>query len=392
MTWMAGVSVLGVCKRVLCAAAVVVLAVLVLLGRYSPLQAAAGEPMDLFVFVANRASSGIAVIDTRTDEVVTRIATDGIPLHLLASKERRRLITTGEKSRSLSVIDFDSGETVFRFPLGFVPATIDLGPDNRLLAIGDNQGTLSVISLEENRELFRLEGLTDPGYSMFGEKGERLFLSHRNSGKISVVDLASGRIDKVIPLDAQSAAKDGITHITRTPGGHYGFALHRKGGGVSILDLDSETAIRTVALPGAHWRAFPTVDSQYVLVPNSDDNSLSMISTRTRRESARFKGIREMTGVNTALFGSVAFAFGRKANDVTVIDLLEQRIIDRFSLPSAPETAATTTDGLKIYVALADSDQVAVIDVIRSKVVKLIDGVGSQPWAVFAAGALNYCH
>ena len=99
-----------------------------------------------------------------------------------------------------------------------------------------------------------------------------------------------------------------------------------------------------------------------------------------------------MTGVNTALFGSVAFAFGRKANDVTVIDLLEQRIIDRFSLPSAPETAATTTDGLKIYVALADSDQVAVIDVIRSKMVKLIDGVGSQPWAVFAAGALNYCH
>lgn len=372
------------------AAASALLAILLLIS--APVSAIAREAMDNFIFVANRTSEEIAVIDIRKDEVVSRIATEDIPLHLLASKARRQLITTSKAGQSLSLIDFDSRETVFRLQLGFEPTFVELGPDDHLLAIGDDQGTLAIISLDELRELHRIEGLPEPGYSMFGAKGKRLFLSHRTTGEVSVIDLVQGRVSGKISLEERSPDTGGIAHITRTPGGRYGFALHREGGGLSVLDLEKEIAIDAVALPGEHWRGFPTVDSQYVMVPNRSDDSLSVISARTRRESARFEGIRDMSGVNTALFGSVAFAFSRADKGVTMIDLLEQRIISRFALPSMPETAATTTDGLKIYVALVESDQVAVIDVIRGKVVKTIDDVGDQPWAVLAAGALNYCH
>lgn len=366
---------------------------LALLILYSmPVGAFAREAMDNFIFVANRTSAEIAVIDVRKDEVVSRIVTDGIPLHLLASKERRQLIATSKEGKSLTLVDFDSRETVFSLQLGFEPTFIEMGPDDHLLAVGDDQGTLSIVSLDELHELHRIEGLPEPGYSMFSSKGDRLFVSHRTSGEISVVDLAQGRVTGRISLEGVSPNGGGIAHITRTPGGRYGFALHREGGGLSVLDLEKETALDTVTLPGGHWRGFPTVDSQYLLVPNRNDDSLSMISARTRLESARFEGIRDMTGVNTALFGSMAFAFSRTDKGVTVIDLLEQRIISRFDLPSAPETAATTTDGLKIYVALVESNQVAVIDVIRGKVMKIIDDVGDEPWAVLAAGALNYCH
>lgn len=354
--------------------------------------AAAAESMDNFIFVANRTSPEIAVIDIRRDEVVSRIAADDVPLHLLVSEEQRRLITTSAEKKSLAIIDFDSGETLHRLDLGFEPAFVQLGPEGNLIAVGGARGGLALLSLESGQELFRIEDLAKTGYAMFGAKGERLYLSHRGSGEVSVIELATGKVTEVISLDPVSPDSGGIAHISRTPGGRYGFALHRTGGGVSLLDLESKAAIADIDLPGGHWRGFPTVDSQYLLVPNSDDDSLSVISTRTRRESVRFEGIRDMTGVNTALFGSVAFAFSRADKGVTVIDLQEQRIIDRFALPAAPETAATTTDGLKIYVALVESDQVAVIDVIRSKLVKTIDGVGEEPWAVFAAGGLNYCH
>lgn len=357
-----------------------------------PHGAFAREAMDNFIFVANRTSAEIAVIDVRKDEVVSRIATDGIPLHLLASKERRQLIATSKERKSLTLVDFDSRETIFSLQLGFEPTFIEKGPDDLLLAVGDDQGALSIVSLDELRELHRIDGLPEPGYSVFSATGDRLFVSHRTSGEVSVVDIAQGRVSGSISLEEISPGSGGISHITRTPGGRYGFALHREGGGLSVLDLEKQIALDTVALPGGHWRGFPTVDSQYLLVPNRNDDSLSMISARTRRESARFEGIRDMTGVNTALFGSMAFAFSRANKAVTVIDLLEQRIISRFDLPSAPETAATTTDGLKIYVALVESDQVAVIDVIRGKVIKTIDDVGGEPWAVLAAGALNYCH
>lgn len=378
------------CKRLFLSFSGLLAAVGLFLLTAIPVPAA--ESMDHFIFVASRASPEIAVIDTRKDEVVSRIASDSIPLHLLASKEKRRLITTSKEKRSLAIIDFDSRELLYSLRLGFVPAFVQLGPDEHLIAVGGEAGGLAVVSLETGQELHRIEGLGETGYAIFSAKGDRLFVSHRGSGEVSIVDLASGEVSQVISLKKVAPQSGGVAHITRTPGGRYGFALHRNGGGMTILDLKEETALAAVDLPGGHWRGFPTVDSQYVLVPNSEDDSLSVVSTRTRRESARFEGIRDMTGVNTALFGSVAFAFSRADKDVTVIDLQEQRVIDRFALPAAPETAATTTDGLKLYVALLESDQVAVIDVIRSRLVKTIDGVGGEPWAVFAAGGLNYCH
>ena len=39
--------------------------------------------------------------------------------------------------------------------------------------------------------------------------------------------------------------------------------------------------------------------------------------------------------------------------------------------------------------ALAD---VAVIDTQRRELVKMIDGVGEEPWGATMVGAINYCH
>ena len=38
------------------------------------------------------------------------------------------------------------------------------------------------------------------------------------------------------------------------------------------------------------------------------------------------------------------------------------------------------------------TDRVAVIDMVARKLVKMIDGVGDQPWGVSSVGELSYCH
>jgi len=43
-------------------------------------------------------------------------------------------------------------------------------------------------------------------------------------------------------------------------------------------------------------------------------------------------------------------------------------------------------------VAFSESNQVAVIDAATRRVIKLIDGVGEEPWGVTMVGAINYCH
>ena len=62
------------------------------------------------------------------------------------------------------------------------------------------------------------------------------------------------------------------------------------------------------------------------------------------------------------------------------------------ALPGRPETGLTVELGTKVYVALSDTDQVAVIDAIGKSLIGVIDDVGDEPWAITAAGGLGYCH
>ena len=59
----------------------------------------------------------------------------------------------------------------------------------------------------------------------------------------------------------------------------------------------------------------------------------------------------------------------------------------------ALETAATTADGTKIYLASSTNDSVYVIDA-RTDQVKQIADVGRYPWGVsiLASASPNYCH
>jgi YVTN family beta-propeller protein len=117
-----------------------------------------------------------------------------------------------------------------------------------------------------------------------------------------------------------------------------------------------------------------------------------LLSDGTVQEITRLPGAPGISGINTGMFDSVASALSRTDSRAVVLDLDERRAAGEVTLPSRPETGIIADEGRKLYVALSGSDQVAVIDMRRWMLTKLIDGVGREPWAVNMVGALSYCH
>ena len=99
-----------------------------------------------------------------------------------------------------------------------------------------------------------------------------------------------------------------------------------------------------------------------------------------------------MTGINTGWFETTAFVISRGEDKAVILDLVEMKPAGEIALPGSPETGVTTPDGRKLYVALSEANQVAVIDVRERKLLKLIDGVGEEPWGATMVGAIGYCH
>jgi YVTN family beta-propeller protein len=378
--------------------------VVTLVGSMLAVDASAGalDMPERYLFVPNRNSADVAVIDTATDTLVTRIAVGNVPHQVAISDVTGKLVASNTADDTISVIDLATLEAS-TLQLDHEPEHMELDPSERLLAVGNiGAGTVSLVALDPPKEIARVGGLFAPHNLTFSPDGSRLYVANLAADHVSVIDVASARVVDEIPVAEPSAVASadreadaefqGIINVTRTPDGRLGFAAHGEGNRLAVLDLRTGALKASLALGSLPWRAYSTADGRYMLVPNNGDATVSVVSTSTLEEVARLPGAEDMTGVNTGWFETTAVVISRGEDKALVYDLETMAKVGEIALSGAPETGVTTPDGTKLYVALSETDQVAVIDLRQRALVKTIDDVGDEPWGASMIGALNYCH
>jgi YVTN family beta-propeller protein len=364
--------------------------------------AAGLDTPERYVFVPNRSSADVTVIDTATDTVVTRIPVGNVPHQVAISEVAGKLVASNTADDTISVIDLATMQAT-TLELDHEPEHMELDPSERLLAVGNiGAGTVSLVALDPPQEIARVEGLFAPHNLTFSPDGSRLYVANLAADHVSVIDVASAKIVDEIrvaePSVVASAGEEadaefqGIINVTRTPDGRLGFAAHGEGGRLAVLDLRTGAVKANLELGALPWRAYSTADGRYMLVPNNGEGTVSVVSTATLEEVARLPGAEDMTGVNTGWFETTAVAISRGEDKALVYDLEAMAKVGEIALPGAPETGVTTPDGTKLYVALSEANQVAVIDLRERKLIRMIDEVGDEPWGVTMVGTINYCH
>jgi YVTN family beta-propeller protein len=375
-----------------------------LVGSMLAASASAGalDTPERYLFVPNRSSADVAVIDTATDTLVTRIAVGNVPHQVAISDVTGKLVASNTADDTISVIDLATLEAS-TLRLDHEPEHMELDPSGRLLAVGNiGAGTVSLVALDPPQEIARVGGLFAPHNLTFSPDGSRLYVANLAADHVSVIDIASARLVDEIRIAEPSAVASGdreadaefqgIINVTGTPDGRLGFAAHGEGNRLAVLDLRTGALKASIELGSLPWRAYSTADGRYMLVPNNGEATVSVVSTSTLKEVARLPGAEDMTGVNTGWFETTAVVISRGEDKALVYDLEAMAKVGEIALPGTPETGVTTPDGTKLYVALSGTDQVAVIDLRERALIGTIDDVGDEPWGVTMLGALNYCH
>ena len=96
--------------------------------------------------------------------------------------------------------------------------------------------------------------------------------------------------------------------------------------------------------------------------------------------------------VGLTLFQSIAAIAVEPGHRLFLYDLQRRQPLANLRLPGTPEFGASSPNGLKYYLALADTGQAAVVDVAEHRISQVIDGVGPGAWAVVPAVGDSYCH
>jgi YVTN family beta-propeller protein len=358
------------------------------------------------VFVTNRDSSDVTVIDMKTDVIIDRIACGDFsnPHMAVATRDGKNLLVTGTNSNFVAIIDLKTRELT-KVRLGLMPEHFDITPDGKYAYIGNMAaGCVSVVDIEAKKETSRLTGFFEPHGIVCLPDNSKVYISNMGAHEVAVIDvekqMVASRMDvgsayvmARVDMNVKMAEVVGIANPTLTIDGRYAYAADGDSNQVAVIDTIDDSVVATIPVGDDPWRAYASPDGTKMLVPNNGDETISVIDTTSNKVIAVFPGGADMTGVNFVNGGKKAYVISRGDNAVYLFNLDEMREIKKIKLGLnvSPETASTTLDGKKVYLAASQRNSVFVFDADTDDY-KEIKNVGLSPWAVTIIGAANYCH
>lgn len=360
------------------------------------------------VFVTNRDSSDIAIIDTRTDKVTGRIPLgEYVNAHMaMVTPDGKRLLVAGTKRNQALIVDLASRKVSHRISVGTEPEHFDISEDGKLAFMGNiEEGTVSVLDLVKGTELKRIDGFAEPHGFAFIPGQSKVYVSSIGAHEVATIlpetlqvarRLSVGSSHVLASLDPDHYLSEikGIVNPTPTLDGKFVYAADGDSGEMAVIDTSTDEVVKTIHVGAEPWRAYPSPDGTKMLVPNNGDETVSVIDIGKKAVVATLEAGPKMTGINFDGKGTKAYAFstGEYAT-VLIYDLRTLRETGRNRLGAniSLETASTTPDGKKIYLAASTNNSVYVIHTDTDEITR-IPNVGESPWATTMLASYQYCH
>jgi YVTN family beta-propeller protein len=212
---------------------------------------------DGLLYVSAELASAIYVVDTNIGSLVGEIATGASHTHMFViSPDGRKIYTANNEAGSVSVLDLRARTLLATIPISKRVQRISISPDGRFVFTQDQETPRIVVIETATNAVVRSISLPRIAFSSIVTKDGHWLLANSESGKLFVVDLASGAVAKtfdtpdvpVLPTAGEFAlAPDGIRAYVTCP----------QGGTIEVLNLkDSkmEEPIRlTKGVDGMAW-------------------------------------------------------------------------------------------------------------------------------------------
>lgn len=327
-----------------------------LLSLIPPLRAAPADPAAapapqarrVRVLVVNRDEKQLVILDPVTREIVAKVATGNGSHEVAASEDGRLAIVSnyGDKDapgNTFSIIDIDAAKELRRGSVA--PLARPHG-----LAVAGNHVWFTA---EANQMVGRFNLADDAVDRVVGtaQKLSHMIVIDRKTEKLYTSNIVSGSVSAIAPVDpparwdvVQIATKGGPEAIALSPDGKQVWVGHRPTGGISIIDTAAKKVTATIDVDHFVFRLAFTPDGKYVLGTVPDAGVVEVYEAAT---GDRVKKIETPGGAPVTLAidpdGTRAFVAVAGANRVYVIDMKTLEV-------SASMPSGGTPDGIAVAV------------------------------------------
>ena len=304
-----------------------------------------------------------------------------------------RLLVLLRDASALAIVDPTNGAILGRVPTGRDPHEVTASPDGRFAFVASPSDGISVIDLEAQREIRRV----DPGpgsgpHDVLFADG-KVYFTIEGYKSIGQYDPNADQIDWTLGI-----GQDG-THLLVLDGdGRTMFMPNRGSNSVTVaegvMDGPDETTLTVIPVPGDLPEGIAlSPDGLEVWTATRNDGAVSIIDVASKQVVQTLDlGMRDANRLKFTPDGRVLIIDGEAAS-LVVLDAASRSVIKRISLSPADTgdgAILVSRDGSRAYLGLRALGRVAVLDLVTLEVTEeIMMGEGSGPGCMFWAGANN---
>lgn len=309
------------------------------------------------------------------------------------------LIVLLKSAAVAAVMDPQTGAARFQVQTGNGPHEVVTSPDGRLAVVADyGTGpapgrTLTVIDLQTQRvaRTIDLGEYRRPHGMQWLPGTRRVAVTSEQNMAVLVVDVVMGHIEFAVPTNER-----GTHMIEVSRDGRWAWTPNIGSGSVSLLDLDQRRLVKTVKVGAGPEAIALSPDGRELWVGDRQLNRVTILDARTLDSlaalptgefpnRAKFTTDGRRVLVSNARSGTIAVYDAAKRQRLADIPLAydttrarDQMLGAAMGASAVPLGILMHPDGVRAWVALAATDQIALID-LRRMVVERYIGTGREP-------------
>jgi DNA-binding beta-propeller fold protein YncE len=280
------------------------------------------HPEGLYYYCANESESTLDVFDTRTLQLVERLALTARPNKAAINKQHHKIYVGIAAAPFVDVFDLDTHEKITSIPVPTGIHNVYVSPDGNWVVAGLNnrdEGSIQVIDPTRDEVVREITLVDDQGevhrvrpmafLAAADGSTDKLFAQATGVNAVWVIDWDSGRKERILfppPLPAwmrnadgtQGAPMHGVEVLPNRSAVWASSRLDSRIYGWSLPDLDYLGAIEVG--PTANWMT-PTPDSRYMYVAVSGADYTLAVDLGTRQIAAKIRTGARPARIDTAI-------------------------------------------------------------------------------------------
>ncbi len=310
------------------------------------------------LIVLNKSEANGALIDLKTGESLATFAAGKNPHEVAVSPDGKLAVVSNyvehNPGASLTLIDLENKESAGKIDLGEYskPHGLAFFPDGRhLLVTAESHKVLLIVDVKRKIVEKTLDTQQEVSHMVVLSPDARLaFVANIRSGSVSVIDLVSGTVKKIIKTGK------GAEGLAISPDGQEVWVTNRAEDSISIIRVNDLRVIATIPCPGFPIRVQFTPDGQWALVscPKAGDVAVIQVASRevkrripmrltakSDRDDRLFRDVFGDSPVPIGILihpsGKTAYVANSNADAVAVVDLVTWKVIDYLKTGKQPD-------------------------------------------------------